>query len=168
MWALLSPGLWRVVAVAATLALLTGAYFTWRSIQREVGRAEVRAEWNADIDQRTAAALAASEAARVKEQTLQAAARKVQNDFNNEKQRRLAADVAAADSLQQLAAALARQPGASGADPAAPAGADDDPRNDIIAECSAALYKVDKAARSLLDQTQALQGYAGSVCVSGG
>ena len=45
---LLSPMLWRAVAVAAVLAGLAWAYHLWASHQRETGRQEVRAEWHAD------------------------------------------------------------------------------------------------------------------------
>lgn len=129
------------------------------------GKHAVRLEWQADIAQRTEAALIASEAARAAEQALQSKVRKVANDYQAEKIRRAAADLLAADSLRQLQAALAGG-AAPGADPATPARVDDDPRSGIVAECAAALVGLDKEARRLAGQTVALQDYAAGVCVS--
>jgi hypothetical protein len=158
--ALLSP---RVIAlVAVALALAMGG--RWCYVQ---GARAVQADWDADLAQRTVAALAASEAARAAELALQSKVRKVANDYQVEKTRRAAADLLAADSLRKLQAALAGG-GAPGADPAATARADDDPRPGIVAECAAALIGLDKEARRLASQTVALQGYAAGVCVSPG
>ena len=156
--ALLSPRAIALVAIA--LALAMGG--RWCYVQ---GARSVQAEWDADLAQRTVAALAASEAARATEQALQTKVRKVSNDYQVEKTRRAAADLLAADSLRKLQAALAGG-GATGADPAAPARTDDDPRPGIVAECAAALIGLDKEARRLAGQAVALQGYAASVCVS--
>lgn len=45
---LLSPAVLRAVAVAAILAALAWAYHLWADHQRETGRQEIRAEWQAD------------------------------------------------------------------------------------------------------------------------
>ena len=45
---LLSPAVLRAVAVAAILAALAWGYHLWADHQREIGRQEVRAEWQAD------------------------------------------------------------------------------------------------------------------------
>lgn len=45
---LLSPAVLRAVAVAAILAGLAWGYHLWADHQRETGRQEVRAEWQAD------------------------------------------------------------------------------------------------------------------------
>ena len=156
--ALLSPRVW--IAVALALALAAGYWKAYTS-----GKQAVQLEWDAATAQATAAALAAEQAARAKEQALQTKVRKVTDDYLVEKTRRAAADQLAADSLRQLQAAIASG-GETRADPAAPAGADDDPRDGIIAECAGALVQMDKAARSLADQTRALQGYATGVCVA--
>ena len=158
--ALVSP---RVIAlVAVALALAMGG--RWCYVQ---GARAVQADWDADLAKRTVAALAASEAARATEQALQSKVRKVANDYQIEKTRRTAADLLAADSLRKLQAALAGG-GAPGADPAAPARADDDPRDGIIAECAGAVVTLDAAARRLAGQASALQDYAAGVCVSPG
>lgn len=159
MMALLSPRLWMALAVAIFLA---GTHY---SVYRS-GKHQVRLQWDASIAQQTAAALATSEAARAREQILQATTRKVAHDFQVEKTLRAAADARASDSLQRLDAALASIASAAGADPAAPARTDDDPRDGIIAECAGALVGLDKAYRGLADQTRALQQYASGVCVS--
>lgn len=44
---LLSPMVLRAIAVAAVLAALTMAYHWWAGQQRDIGRAEVRVEWQA-------------------------------------------------------------------------------------------------------------------------
>jgi hypothetical protein len=48
MMALLSQAVWRAIAVAVALAALVGMYAVWTKHQRNIGRAEVRAEWQAD------------------------------------------------------------------------------------------------------------------------
>lgn len=45
---LLSPTLWRAIAVAAVLAGLAWVYHQWAEHQREIGRQEIRAQWDAD------------------------------------------------------------------------------------------------------------------------
>lgn len=45
---LLSPVVLRAVAVAAILAALAWGYHLWANHQREIGRQEIRAEWQAD------------------------------------------------------------------------------------------------------------------------
>lgn len=155
---LFSPRVWLAFALAIVLA---GTH--WRAYTN--GKHDVQLEWDAATAQATAAALQAEQQARATEQALQSKVRKVTNDYQAEKTRRAAADQLAADSLRQLQAALASG-GAAATDPATPARADDDPRDSIIAECAGALVQVDKAARSLADQTRALQGYAAGVCVS--
>lgn len=156
--ALLSPRVW--IAVALVIALAASHWKAYTS-----GQQAVQLEWNAATAQATAAALQAEQAARANEQVLQIKVRKVSNDYQVEKTRRAAADQLAADSLRQLQAAIASG-GQTRADPAAPAGADGDPRDGIIAECAGALVQVDAAARRLADQTRALQGYATGVCVA--
>ncbi|MES2973346.1 MAG: hypothetical protein V4757_07040 [Pseudomonadota bacterium] len=156
--------LWRAgAALALAAALAAGcAWLSGRLIEH--GEAKVQARWDADIAQRTASALEASEQARAKEQALQATNRRISHAFAKEQSRRAAADLAAADSLQRLNAALAGG-GAGSADPAAAPGVDGDPRNGIIAQCASALIRMDKAVGILAAQTSALQEYAGSVCV---
>lgn len=79
--------------------------------------------------------------------------------------RRAASDAAAVqhdlDGLrQQLATASAPRPGAGAS---APAGADGDPRNDIIGECAAAAAALAVHADRLAAQVLGLQDYVGRV-----
>jgi hypothetical protein len=148
-------------AVVVVAALASSHWWAYTS-----GREQVQLRWDADVSRRTAAALEAEQLARTTEQLLQSKVRKVANDYAAEKRRRAVADSAAADSLRRLESVLAAGDRAAGRDPAATARVDDDPRNDIIAECGAALRQLDAAHRALVGQTAALQGYAGSVCVS--
>lgn len=149
------------LAVALVIALtLAGTH--WRAYTR--GQAAVRMEWDADTARRTAAALVASEQARSREKTLQAENTRIAHAYTAEKSRRAAADRAAADSLQRLDAALSGG-GTASADTAAAGGADEDPRNGVIAECAAALVELDGAYRGLVAQTRGLQEYAAGVCV---
>jgi hypothetical protein len=46
--------LYRAIAAAALLAVLTAAYFGWRDQQRDIGRQEVRAELKAQAEAQTA------------------------------------------------------------------------------------------------------------------
>lgn len=157
---LLSPRVWVLVALAV---LLAGTH--WRAYVK--GGQAVQLRWDAATAQATAAALDQERQARAREQELATRNRRIAHDLNAEKARRAAADLAAADSLQRLRAALAEPAGAAGPDPAPAAGADDDPRDGIIAECAAAVVRLDSAARGLAGQVGALQGYAREVCVSG-
>lgn len=45
---LLSPWVWRTIAATVILAGLAWVYNWWADGQREIGRDEVRAEWNID------------------------------------------------------------------------------------------------------------------------
>jgi PAS domain-containing protein len=156
--ALISPRVWMAVALAVALVASHWKAYTG-------GKQATQLEWDAATAQATDVALQAERAARAKEQALQTQVRKVANDYQVEKTRRAAADQLAADSLRQLQAALASG-GQPATNPAAAAGADDDPRDGIITECAGHLVQVDAAARRLADQTRALQAYAASVCVA--
>jgi len=153
---------WLRIVSAVGLAVLLASSHWWVYVK---GKHQVQLEWDADTAQRTAAALVAEQQSRATEQALNDKVRKVANDYNAEKRRRLAADSAAADSLRRLEAALAAGSGESGRDPAATARADDDPRNGIIAECAGTVTALDRAYRALADQTQALQQYTAGVCL---
>lgn len=152
----------RIGAAVALVGVLAGTH--WKAYTS--GRDQVQLRWEADVSQRNAQALQAEQQARAAEQLLQSKVRKVANDYQAEKRRRAAADSAAADSLRRLESALAAGDRAAGRDSATPAGVDDDPRNDIIAECASALRQLDEAHGKLAGQTTALQGYTREVCVS--
>ncbi len=159
MFALLSPRLWILVGVAVFLA---GTH--WKAYV--AGKTAVRLEWQAAAAKATADQLEAERLARARELELNQRTRRIANDLVAEKSRRAAADLAAADSLHKLRAALAEPASPAASDPAAPARADDDPRDGIIAECAGAVLALDKTARSLAGTLAALQGYTSAVCVS--
>ena len=73
MIALLSPRLWIALAIVAALSASH-----WKAYS--AGKAVVQLERQADIQERTAAALVAEQQARVKEAELQAKVRKVDHD----------------------------------------------------------------------------------------
>lgn len=157
MFALLSPRVW--IAVAVVIALAASHWKAYRT-----GQDAINAEWQADIAQRTAQALEASETARKVEQELSAKVRKVSDDYHAQK--RATATVAAASALglrnleQQITAARAASSSA-----ASSSGDAADPRLDIIAECAAAYRLVDTKARELADQIRAMQALPGIVRV---
>lgn len=154
-------GIYARIAAAIALALfLSGVY--WKG--HTSGAKSVQAEWDADVAQRTAQALEASETARKREQELSAKVRKVSDDYHAQK--RATATVAAASALglrnleQQVTAARAASSSA-----ASSSGDAADPRLDIIAECAAAYRLVDTKARELADQIRAMQALPGIVRV---
>ena len=159
MFSLLSPRLWILVGVAVFLAASH-----WKAYVS--GKNTIRLEWQAAAAQATADQLEAERLARARELELNQRTRRIANDLVAEKSRRAAADLAAADSLQRLRAALAEPASPAASDPAAPARADDDPRDAIIAECAGAVLALDKTARGLAGTLAALQGYTREVCVS--
>lgn len=48
MFAFFSPIVWRAIGAAVLLAALAWAYNSWADRQRDIGRDEIRAEWQAD------------------------------------------------------------------------------------------------------------------------
>lgn len=155
MMALLSWRVWAALAIA--IALAASHYKAYHA-----GGKSVQADWDAQTLAMTHAALAADIAARAKEADLQTKVKKVSADYAKANAARVAADSLSADSLQRLNAALGNQ---ASADTTTTAGADDDPRSEIIAGCTSQLVILDKAARGLASQTAALQDYTRSVCL---
>jgi len=155
MTALLNWRLWAAVILAVGLAASHWKAYT-------SGGKSVRVEWDKERAELTAAALAASEAARIKEKALNLSLDKVRNDYAKEKSRRAADAVATAGRLSELQAAL---DSASSADPTGSRGADD-PRNAIIHQCTGALVGMDEYAKGVADKASALQRFAATVCVA--
>ena len=158
------PLIWiRIAIVGVIVVFVAGVVWKFRHDSIELGRAEVRAEWTADIAKRTAQALAVSEAARVKETALQAAKQKVEESYAAEKKRRAAADVLAADSLRRLNAAItSRSP--SPINPASAAGTDAAGTGDILRQCGEAVRDVAANADRIAIKLNALQGYVLAAC----
>lgn len=146
---------WRVGLVAALLASAGVWHLTDKSKAVDDALEVLRAEY---INQ----ALAASESARAREQSLIAINQKASLDLQAQKTRSAAAAVVSAGKLRDLDAALDRANSAR-SDPATITGADD-PSADIIRECSRALVAVDDFASKLAWQLTGLQRYVGEVC----
>lgn len=113
----------------------------------------------------TSAALVASEAARAKEKTLQAANLKVDHALQIEKTRRLAAERATADSLRDFQSAL---DSATHSDPATPGRVNDTGglERELLGECSNHLAALALTADRLESKVVGLQSYARDVCAS--
>lgn len=92
---LLSPVVLRAVAVAAILAALAWGYHLWADHQREIGRQEVRAEWQADKLARAESTRLLLMARDKETATLQGKADKERQALN-EKNRTIGRDLAAA------------------------------------------------------------------------
>ena len=112
MMALLSPRVWLAIACAVFFAGCNFASY-------RAGKANVRADWNVEKLATAAAVLTATDAARTREQALQATVTKAQNE-SQQRQKVLIADAgrahAAADSLRDdLAAANSQLASASSA-----------------------------------------------------
>jgi len=149
---------WRVWAAVAMAIVLAASH--WKAYT--AGGKSVQAGWDKERAELTAAALAASEQARIKEKALNLSLNKVRNDYAKEKSLRAADARVTAGRLSELQAAL---DSAASADPAATGGADD-PRNAIIHQCTGALVGMDEYAQGVASTTSALQRYAASVCVA--
>ena len=98
MTALLSPRTWLALAILAMFAAINFASY-------RAGKAAIRAEWNVEKLATAAAVLKAAEAARAREQQLQATVTKAQNDA---KQRETKLQ-AVADTAGRSAASLRDQ-----------------------------------------------------------
>jgi hypothetical protein len=155
-FALLSPRL--LIALAIAIALAASHFTAYRH-----GRAAVRAEWDRDKAERTTAALAAEQAARVKEGELRRKVSDVDKELQASKALRVAAEYRTAGSMRRLSEALAANPAPGSTSTAS--GVDGDPRDGIIAQCADAYRRLESAARSVESQVAGLQGYA-KVCVS--
>lgn len=154
MWTLLNPRLLIAVALAAALG------FTHLQAYK-MGGSAVRAEWNAQITMQAQETLKQSEAARAKEQVLQAKVRKVNNDLQTEKNRRAADASNAADGLRQLQATI---DSAASGDTATAEGTDDLARaRAVVGSCAKALTELAAVADSTEARLMGLQEYVRSV-----
>lgn len=111
------PLLWRAVAIAVAVAALLGLYRWWAYEQREIGRWEVRAEWQAEREQQKDAALREA-AANAAETERRLRAQKEAQDVHEKAMAQARADAAAANAAagrlrHQLAAFSAAHRGAT-------------------------------------------------------
>ena len=148
---LLNPGRW-VMYGALIFSVVLGIYALDKSRQAK-GYEKARAEY-------TEAALKASEQARAKEQELVAKNQKVSNDYQIEKQRRIADSRINASRLQELTNALA-----ANSDTSTEPGIDATYRA-IIGECSQSIAALDEYAQGVAAKAVGLQSYVQAVCIS--
>jgi hypothetical protein len=87
--------------------------------------------------------------------------------YQEEKARRTRADDVAAAAGQRLRDALANV-ARKRSEHSAAVGGVDDPRNTIIAQCGAAVERMDKDNRRLVGKVAGLQRYASEVCLKAG
>lgn len=153
---LLNWRVWVAVALAVGLAISHGTAY-------KTGRALVRADWDKDIAQRAALALAASEAARVKEQALQTQNQKVSADYAKQKKANSVLAANLDDSLRQLESAIG-----GAASPNAPTS----PRSngtgglerELLGSCARSFAELGKEADRLEGKVVGLQSYISEVC----
>ena len=154
----------RVIITAALLAALGWVAHIYNEHQREVGRGQVRVQWQAERLEQQQAALKALDRRDEQAAVLAKTKERIDHDLVQTRAALVVAEQRAADGLQRLDAALAGG-GAAGADPAA-AGSADDPRAHIIGECARTLAEVDGRAQRLAGEKGALQRYASEVCLA--
>ncbi len=159
---------WRLALAALIVVALAGTH--WKAFHdgREDGRAEIQQRWDAERAELTAQALAASEAARAKEQEMSASVERVRRELNHQKSAAAAAARESAARLRAYESALAASAsgGDSAADDTGPAGGAGSPFATIAGECGRALTALDEYARGLAATAGALQNYATGVCIT--
>ena len=159
MLALLNPRVWLAIGLAVLLA--ASHFGAWKA-----GRAGVRAEWDRDIAERTAQALAASEAARAKEQALQAENTRIRSTYAKEAARAQTDHAAAVADLDSLLHATGTPRSQAGADPAPAAGADDAARaRNLLGQCAVSITALAEAADTIEARLTGLQDYVRTVCL---
>ena len=151
----LIPPMWKLAAAAALLVLLAGGAWKLRHGGLVAGRAEVQAEWNA-------AALVASENARLREQAAQKSNERIDRDYQKQKAvDRVAAD-ATADSLRDFKAALgtdnptSTQRGTHGTGGL---------ERELLGNCATTIAELAITADRLEGKVVGLQSYINKVCL---
>lgn len=149
----------RIAAAVALAIFLAGTH--WKAYH--MGGANTRADFAEYKAQRSAESFKASEAARVKENTLNLSNERIRRDLAKEKAARAADAAIAAGRLRDFQSAL---DSSTSQDSATGPGADGDPRPQILAQCAGQLIALDRAVKRLAGQTIALQDYAANVCLA--
>lgn len=146
----------RLAAIAVAATFLAGTH--WKAYSS--GKAAIRLEWQADVAQRTAEALQASERARKKEQELSAKVGRVDRAYQDQKRATQHVARAAADGLRNLEAILSATAVASSSAVATSGnhGAGGLER-ELLGNCAAALAELGKTADRLENKVVALQAY---------
>lgn len=156
-------GIYLRLAIAAAIVIFLAGTLSashWKAYTS--GKATVRAEWAIDKQAQAEAALAASEAARAKEQALTTANERIKHALAKEKADRVAATTALDDSLRQLQAALGSP--ASG-DSKTGAGTDGAGglESELLGNCAQTLAGLAGTADRLEAKIVGLQGYVAGV-----
>lgn len=151
--AFLSPRVIGAIVVALLLAM--GGRWCW-----EQGAKGVQAEWDADVAQRTAQALAASESARAKEQALQTKVGRIDRAYQDQKRATDHVARAAADGLRNLEAILtAPAVASSGAVATSGNHGAGSAERELLGSCAAALAGMGKEADRMALKVLTLQKY---------
>ena len=162
----LIPGI-SYIRIAAALALMVAiSAAAWKLHHTGVvsGRAEIQAQWDADIALCTTAALKASEAARATEQVLQTKVAKVSNDYAKSQKAHAVAVASTNDELRQLQAVLARPDQVS--TDSATATIDHGtggPERELLGVCAETLVQMAITSDRLENKVVGLQGYITSI-----
>lgn len=150
----------RLAAIAVAATFLAGTH--WKAYSS--GKAAIRLEWQADVAQRTAEALQASERARKKEQELSAKVGRVDRAYQDQKRATQHVARAAADGLRNLEAILAAPAVASSGAVAASgnhgAGAIE---RELLGQCSKALAGMGAEADRMALKVLTLQEYVRAI-----
>jgi len=154
---LLNPRMWAGLILA--LALVASHMFAYRQ-----GGLSESVKFERYVSEQKTMHIAALEEARAKEQSLQLANTKVQNDYQNLKQKSARANAGAQSERLLLLAALdaAR---ATGADSTPSSRTDASPAERVLTESVGRYEEVARDADRLSDQVTGLQSYVSSVCV---
>lgn len=153
------------VALIAFAVLLGGVY--WKG--HVTGGKAVQAKWDADIAERSKAALAAEQAARAREQALLAQKQKVEVTYANARKDAAVRASRAQSELDRLRDELAARDRAAGRDPATSAGTDGAAtERELFGQCAAALTGLAGEADRLKARVEGLQGYVRQVCQTEG
>lgn len=142
-------------AILVVLLLTMGGRWCW--VQGAKG---VQAEWDADIAQRTAQALEASEAARATERALQTKVGRIDRAYQDQKRATEHVARAAADGLRNLEAILtAPTVASSGAVAASGNHGAGSTERELLGSCAAALAGMGKEADRMALKVLTLQEY---------
>ena len=147
---------WKLAAVAALLVVLAGAAWKLRHGGLVAGRAEVQAEWNA-------AALVASENARLREQAAQKSNERVDREYQTAKTRLAADKRATDDSLRDFQAAIKPDNPTSTSIGAHGTGGLE---RELLGSCATHFAELGITADRLEAKVVGLQSYINNVCLA--
>jgi hypothetical protein len=154
-------GLYARIAAAAVVAVFLAASH-WKAYR--TGQDAITAEWQADVAQRTAQALEASEQARKVEQELSAKVRKVSNDYRTARKNLDHLAAASSDGLRNLEAILtAPAVPASSATASSGNHGTGGIERELLGSCAATLARMGQEADRLSLKVVTLQEYVKAI-----